>query len=310
MASMAGARRTQSSFPAFLASTSPSDLTIAVFPPGNVTFGSAGGYSARLTRSIKGLPGVMRVESWVEPFGLPLSPKGIPETKALSDVTVVGSLDGLSFNMDRPGVVEGRMADPTHTNEFVTTAAAAEQEHWHVGEVAPFGFYTEAQIASANFDKGAVKPTIPVDAELVGLIEFSDGVVQDQVDRFPTFALFTPALTRTLVAKGMTFATYYGVQTATGTHDVAAVERAFEKVVPPGATTQEHLTSLVAAKSERAIRPESIALGVFGGIAALVALIIGAQAIARHFRASQVELEVLSDCRDYFPSAITQWAIG
>jgi hypothetical protein len=287
MASIAGARRTQSSFPTFLASTSPSDLTIAIFPPGT------GGYSASLTRAIKGLPGVTRVESWVEPFGLELSRKGIPETNAGSDVTVVGSLDGLSFNMDRPGVVEGRMADPTRTNEFVTTAAAAEQEHWHVGEVVPFGFYTEAQIASANFAKGAVKPTIPVDAKLVGLVEFSDGVVQDEVDRFPTYALFTPALTRTLVAKGMTFATYYGVQTAKGSQDVAAVERAFEKVVPRGTTAQEHLTSLVAAKSERAIKPESIALGVFGGIAALVALVIGAQAIARQFRASRVELEVL-----------------
>ena len=56
MASIAGARRTQSSFPTFLASTSPSDLTIAVFPPGNVTLGNAGGYSARLTRAIKGPP--------------------------------------------------------------------------------------------------------------------------------------------------------------------------------------------------------------------------------------------------------------
>jgi FtsX-like permease family len=293
MASLAGARRTQSSFPTFLASTGPSDLTIAVFPPGNVTFGSAGGYSASLTRAIKGLPGVTRVESWVQPFGVELSPRGIPETNALSDVTAVGSLDGLSFNMDRPGVVEGRMADPTHANEFVTTAAAAEQEHWHVGEVVPFGFYTEAQIASANFAKGAVKPTIPVEAKLVGLVEFSDGVVQDEVDRFPTFALFTPALTRTLVAKGMTFATYYGVQTAKGSQDVAAVERALEKVIPPDTTVQEHLTSLVAAKSERAIKPESIALGVFGGIAALVALVIGAQAIARQSRAGRVELEVL-----------------
>ena len=53
-----------------------------------------------------------------------------------------------------------------------------------------------------------------MDAKLVGLVEFSDGVVQDEVDRFPTFALFTPALTHKLLANGMTFATYYGIQTA------------------------------------------------------------------------------------------------
>ena len=293
MASIAGARRTQSSFPTFLASTSPSDLTIAVFPPGNVTLGNAGGYSASLTRTLRGLPDVKRVESWVEPFGLPLGSNGAPETNALSDVTAVGSVDGLSFNMDRPGVVEGGMADPKRTNEFVTTPAGAESAHLHVGQMVPFGFYTEAQITAANFATGGVTPAIRVDARLVGLVEFSDGVVQDEVDRYPTFALFTPALTDTLVARGMTFATYYGIQTADSNRDVAAVERAFEKVVPPGDTIQYHITSLVAAKSERAIKPESIALGVFGVIAALVALVIGGQAIARQLRASRDESEVL-----------------
>ena len=293
MASIAGARRTQSSFPTFLASTSPSDLTIAVFPPGNVTAGNAGGYSASLTKAIRGIPDVTRVESWVEPLALPLGRAGRPETNTLSDITAVSSVDGLSFNMDRPGVVEGRMADSTRANEFVTTAAGAEAAHWHVGQVVPFGFFTEAQISSANFVSGSVKPAIRVNAKLVGLVEFSDGVVQDQVDRYPTFALFTPALTHSLLRPGMTFATYYGIQTAHGSQDVAAVERAFEHVIPPGDTTQEHLTSLEAGKSERAIKPESIALGVFGVIAALVALVIGGQAISRQLRASRTESEVL-----------------
>ncbi len=293
MAAVAAARRTQSSFPTFLASTSPSDLTIVVFPPGNVTLGNAGGYSASLTRTIRGLHDVKRVEGWVEPFGLALGSKGVPETNTLSNLTAVGSVDGLSFNMDRPGVVGGRMADPTRTNEFVTTPAGAQLQHWHVGQVVPFGFYTEAQLAARNFATGGVAPTIRVEAKLVGLVEFSDGVVQDEVDRYPTFALFTPALTDTLVARGMTFATYYGIQTAHGSRDVAAVERAFQQVIPPGATIQDHITSLVSAKSERAIKPESIALGVFGVIAALVALAIGGQAIARQLRANQTDLEVL-----------------
>ena len=287
MASIAGARRTQSSFPEFLASTNPSDLTIVVFPPGT------GGYSASLTRSIGKLPDVKRVESWVEPFALPLGAKGVPEPRALSDLTAVGSVNGLSFDVDRPGVVEGHMADPTQTDEFVTTTAGAQLEHWKVGQMVPFGFYSPSQITSPKFASGGVTPMIRVDAKLVGVVEFSNSVVQDQVDRFPTFALFTPALTRSLVAKGLTFATFYGIQTTGGSRDVGVVERAFEKVIPPGDTVQDHVTSLVAAKSERAIKPESIALGVFGGIAALVALAVGSQAIARQLRSRQVELEVL-----------------
>ena len=158
----------------------------------------------------------------------------------------------------------------------------------------PFGFYTEAQIASANFAKGAVKPTIPVEAKLVGLVEFSDGVVQDEVDRYPTFALFTPALTRTLVAKGMTFATYYGMQTAKGGHDVAAVERALRKCHSTG-TPRFRTISRRWWRPSRSGRssPSRSPSGCSARSPPWWPSSSGAQAIARQFRASRVELEVL-----------------
>jgi len=288
---IAAARRTQSSFTTFLASTNPSDLTIAVFPPGNGV--SGGGYSAKLTTSLKQLPDVKRVRSWVEPFGFPLGSNGAPQLSTLSNVTIIGSVDGLSFDMDRPGVIGGKMADPGRTDQFVTTPAGARFAHWHVGEAVPFGFYSADQIASPAFAAGKVTPTIRVDATLVGIVQFSGNVIQDQVDQYPTFALFTPTLTDTLVARGMTFATYYAVQTVHGERDVPAVERAFENLIPPGATVQDHVTSLVAAKADRAIRPESIALGAFGVIGALAALAVGGQAIARLLGATPGDLEVL-----------------
>ena len=288
---VAAARRTQSSFTTFLASTNPSDLSIAVFPPGNV--GSEGGYSAKLTTSIKQLPDVKRVRSWVQPLGVPLRPNGVPQLSTLSNVTVVGSVDGLSFDMDRPGVIEGKMADAGRTDQFVTTPAGARFAHWHVGEAVPFGFYSGRQISSPEFGTAKVTPTIRVDATLVGIVQFSNSVIQDQVDEYPTFALFTPALTDTLVARGMTFTTYYAIQTVHGGRDVPAVERAFENLIPPGATVQDHVTSLVAAKADRAIRPVSIALAAFGVIAALAALAIGGQAIARLLGGTTGELEVL-----------------
>jgi hypothetical protein len=54
-------------------------------------------------------------------------------------------------------------------------------------------------------------------------------------------------------------------------------------VLPPGFPAPA-FTSLVVAKAERAIKPESIALGVFGGIATLAALLIAAQLIGRQVR--------------------------
>jgi hypothetical protein len=290
MGAIAGARRTQASFTTFLASTNPSDMTVSVFPAGTATVAS----SASLTRAFSQLPDVRRVESWVEPFGLPLGPKGAPRLNTLSNVNVVGSVNGLGFNQDRATVVEGRMANPARTNEFVTTATGARLAGWHVGEVVPFGFYSFAQISSPTFTSGGVTPVVRVDAKLVGLVVLSDGVVQDEVDRVPTFALFTPALTRMLFHGAIAAsATDYGLQLVHGSRDVPTVEREIEGAVPPGSDVQPHVIAETAARANRAIRPESIALGVFGLIAALAALAIAGHAMTRQLRASQGDLEVL-----------------
>ncbi len=57
MASMVAGRRTQSSYPDFLASTNASDLTLSTYGVGNA---SATIYSPRLAAAIARLPGVKR----------------------------------------------------------------------------------------------------------------------------------------------------------------------------------------------------------------------------------------------------------
>ena len=52
-------------------------------------------------------------------------------------------------------------------------------------------------------------------------------------------------------------------------------------------------TALTEAKAERAVKPESIALGVFGFIAALATLLIAAQLIGRQLRVGAEDLETL-----------------
>src|SRR3954453_23145130 len=68
LASVAAARRTQSSFPEFLASTNPSDLTMSVY--GFDTASSQ--YSQALTDAVRALPQVAQVESWVGIGAVPL----------------------------------------------------------------------------------------------------------------------------------------------------------------------------------------------------------------------------------------------
>jgi hypothetical protein len=290
MGSIAAARRTQSSFTTFLASTNPSDLSLVVFPQG-----SQDNYSTSLTQIVDHLPDLKHVGISVGPLGVPLTPEGVPRVASLSDLTVISSLNGEYLNQDRVALVSGRMADPNITDEFVTTAVGAQLYGWHVGERIPFGFYTSAGISSPRFATGGVKPVVRVDARLVGLVVFSSGVVQDAVDRLPTFALFTPALTRTLLARSSMSidATFYNLQLVGGSRDVPAVEVAIGKALPPLVTPQFAVTSFVAAKANRAIKPESIALGVFGVIAALAAFAVAGQAIARQLWTNRSDTEVL-----------------
>ena len=91
MASVAAARRTQSSYPAFLASTNPSDLTMTVYSNGS---GSAG---PSLTAKIARLAGVRHVDSIVTPTFLPLTPRGAPRLDVANVVVSVGSTDGLTL---------------------------------------------------------------------------------------------------------------------------------------------------------------------------------------------------------------------
>ena len=103
MGSVAAARRTQSSYATFLASTSPSDLGLSV-------------QGQNLTAKLARLPGVQRVEAALLSLtAFPMSSKGtpiIPPAFRYSQAIPIGSIDGEYFDQDRVTVTAGRMARP------------------------------------------------------------------------------------------------------------------------------------------------------------------------------------------------------
>lgn len=175
MGSVAAARRTQSSYATFLASTNPSDLGLSV--QGN-----------DLTAKLARLPGVERVEATLLSLNaFPLSRTGapiIPAAFRYSQAIPIGSIDGEYFDQDRVTVTAGRMANPDRADEFVTTALAAQLLGWHVGQVIPMGFYTNSQSPTS-------KPLRQLRMTLTGIVTFNDEVVLDDVDKYPSFVLFT-----------------------------------------------------------------------------------------------------------------------
>ena len=71
------------------------------------------------------------------------------------------------------------------------------------------------------------------------------------------------------------------------------MERAIIGVLPPGSPYTFHVTSVVEGQVERASKPEAIALGTFGAIAALAALLIAGLAISRGLWENDGDLDVL-----------------
>jgi hypothetical protein len=74
------------------------------------------------------------------------------------------------------------------------------------------------------------------------------------------------------------------LQLSQGSRYVPAVEREIERVMPAVLPYDFYDTALTTAKAEHAIKPEAIALAVFGAIAALAAVLIGGQLIGRQLR--------------------------
>jgi hypothetical protein len=296
MGAIAAARRTQSSFSTFLASTKPPDLTVTIYGANANNAGSNPSYSPKLTREIARLPYVRAVHVGVLLTAAPLDRSGAPRIKSVALAYPIGSVDGLFFTQDRVAVTEGHMADPDRPHEIMMTALAAHQLGYHLGETIPYGIYSEQQQELPDFGTAAVPPLIRFDAKLVGFASLSSEIVEDDVDRVPTFIILTPALTKEVLARpglDSAGAEVFSIQTDHGSRDVAHVELEVARLIPPSAISTVHATAPVAAKADRSLKPIGIALGVFGAIALLAALFIATQGISRRLRARGDEVAIL-----------------
>jgi hypothetical protein len=166
---------------------------------------------------------------------------------------------------------------------MVMTATAARLLGVRVGEVVPMGFYTDSEEALPAFGAPTVAPRFKAGVKVVGIAVFNNSVVQDDIDGAYGLVLLTPALVREAVAvePAAGAPVGYGLQLDHGGAEVPAVEQEIRRLVPPGATVEFHVTARVVTEVELALKPESVALGGFGAIAALVCLVLGAQAISR-----------------------------
>ena len=284
MAATTAGRRTYSSYPDYLEGTNPSDLLVV--PQTNT-------YAPGLVKGLAGLPHVRSVQAGDQLTAATLRPNGGIGTILVTQVELVASPDGLFSSQDRLTIVQGRMADPRRLDEVVATTEAAAILGLHLGSRIPVGI-----------DQDSARDVTPfyrkLDLTVVGLGVLNVQIVHDDIDTNRTgFLVGTPALVRKY---GSCCATnsYDGLQLAGGSRSDAVVEQSYEHLLGTSPATRQsggqlvlYITSAIEAQAQRAIRPEAIALGVFGVIAGLAALIIGIQSISRQLRSGAGETEIL-----------------
>ena len=276
MGSMVAARRTDSSYPRFLASTNPSDLVVQPF--------TSPAYSPGFVRQLARLPHVAGAAVAVPLTAATLTPSGRPATVLLAHVQLaatVGGPDGLYSGQDRVTILSGRRADPARADEVVATQGAAAQLHLHIG--------SRLRVGLIDSNSGGFRGQ--ADLTVVGIGVLNTQVLQDSVDAGRTgFLLGTPALAREFAAccaSGMDV----GLRLDGGSRHDTEVGAEYNRLLatssyisPGGSELYVYVTSAIEAEAQRSIRPEAIALAVFGLIAGLAALIIGTQSISRQLR--------------------------
>ena len=287
------ARSTESSFADFVASSHVPQLFAfdGVINPG---IGLDSAYNPGLLRTLSHLPHVERVESTVELNMGPLTHAGKPLPESASSPPAEASVGGLDFNEDPVAITDGRMVDPRKADEVVVDAASAKELGYHLGEEIPVGWVTNAQSSSGNFN-----PNQPVPAHqraLVKLVGIVGGqattLFQDQDDaNGQSLMLFTPALTNKLLAccsNDMVSAlTLQG-----GDRHLSAVEAAVKSALPKGLPFVYEESQSIIATANATLRPETIALNVFGGITGIAVLLIAGQVISRRVRLRAPDLDI------------------
>ncbi len=293
LASLAGARRTDSSFPTYLASTNPA--TLGLFSryddPG---LGLNTGYDARIASAIAHLPLVERATTSIVFDGnINLGAiKGVHFhfTAGEEPPTIVGSTDGEFTSMDRVTLIAGRLANPKNSDEAVMNGQAAQEMGLHIGSVIEIPFYTDAQNNSSN---SPAKPFRIVRVKMVGEFIAPRAVIQSDIAKLgSSVVILSQALTRELAPECST-GTETFLQLKGGDASATRVLSEVFKIDPIAQHFPAETTASYLPIAQQSISPEAVALGIFGGLAVLATLLIAGLMIGRLIRVGADELETM-----------------
>ncbi|MEJ7845233.1 MAG: FtsX-like permease family protein [Acidimicrobiales bacterium] len=260
LASLAGARRTASTFAAYERQNRLSHLAVNTFVP-----------DLDRVNAIAELPGVDTSATWL---GLDAYP--VLDGEVIRDFRytgVFGSYDGRFLTQDIATVVSGRLPRLDAVDEVVFTPGHAEFFGVGVGDEITYhyeGRPDDPREPSTDLGESTYR--------IVGIVELPP-VLVDEYDIFEG-AVLPPAATAERIDSF-----YYAWQGLRLEDGIDGIDPFIEQVVndprvnhlPPVLQRND----LIRAQVQRAVRPQAIALGLFGAAALVATLALGGQGVGR-----------------------------
>jgi FtsX-like permease family len=297
LGALAGARRTASAYSRYLASINASDAMVNI--PGLVP----GIPVTRPMTLISHLPGVSQSAVYLGMDASPVLGGKVDDAFQTNDVT--GTLSSSSFgadgfSQDKMTVLAGRLPGTGSTNQVALTAGIAARFGVGVGSRVTYLFSNGDNPSPGLPRAGPVRRTFRV-AAIVAV----PPVLTDQSDAVNATVL-PPGATRQLIA-------YYqfgwvGVRLARGTDGIPELQRhlaslaaTVEQQIPQpfraelggGLTFNISSSTIIHDQVQQAIRPQALALAIFGAIAGLAMLVLVGQGLARLISRAAGDISVM-----------------
>ena len=280
LGALAGARRTGSAYGRYLASINASDVFVDIpgpfLPP---------------IPKIAALPGVQESAAWVGLAAYPVIHGRVDDSFSASDL--VGSFNGELFRQDRMTVVAGRLPRLGSMSEIALTPVTAREFGVGVGGRVTWQFY------GTRLPSGTPYPAGRSTFVVTGIVVVPP-VLTDQFDDVPNAAVLPPAATARYLRGQFQYA-WVGLRLTAGAAGIPALQSEIDSLelnLGRSLHSSQLLFSIrrmdtVHNEVQQAIRPQAVALAVFGILAALAMLVLVGQGLAQLLSRSAGEISVL-----------------
>ncbi len=276
LATVAGARRTETAYDRYLVEAHADDVVISGFGPSDPLF-------ADVVRAVRGLPDVASVAVTV-PMG------AYPEDRSISLQDIQAGVDRqYLYATDRPKLVAGRLPDAARPDEVFVNLAAAESLGVGAGDRLTLRAVTEDEYYAQQGQRGDA-------GRLRSFLVTGVGVTGDEVVPIAPFdgaaaIVVTPAYLEAHPNETYSYS-YLHIRLRAGS-DADRFRSSLGSALETFGVPLQYVPFIDAAarqaKVNRSIRPQAQALLIFGALLAVVGYLVLGQLLVRHLQLEEGE---------------------